>query len=97
MVDQQVSEVDFESRVDLVAITVWTANSLPAYEIADKFRARGVRVIMGGPHTFFFSEEVAQHCDAVGIGEGETLWKKMLEDAANGGLKSFTGPKARTT
>ena len=89
LVDQQFADIDFDSRVDLVAITVWTANSLPAHEIADKFRARGVRVIMGGPHTFFFSEEAAQHCDAVGIGEGETIWAKMLDDAANGGLKKF--------
>jgi radical SAM superfamily enzyme YgiQ (UPF0313 family) len=89
LVDQQLEDIDFDSRVDLVAITVCTANSLPAYEIADTFRARGVRVIMGGPHTFFFSEEAAEHCDAVGIGEGETIWKKMLEDAANGGLKKF--------
>ncbi|MGC9194264.1 MAG: B12-binding domain-containing radical SAM protein [Syntrophobacteraceae bacterium] len=89
LVDQQLTDIDFDTKVDLVAITVLTANSLPAYEIADKFRARGVRVIMGGPHTFFFHEEVAQHCDAVGIGEGEIIWKTMLDDAANGGLKKF--------
>jgi radical SAM superfamily enzyme YgiQ (UPF0313 family) len=89
LVDQRLTDIDFDSPVDLVAITVWTENSLPAYEIADRFRSRGVRVIMGGPHTFFFSEEAARHCDAVGIGEGETIWKQMLDDAANGGLKKF--------
>jgi radical SAM superfamily enzyme YgiQ (UPF0313 family) len=44
---------------------------------------------MGGPHTFFFAEEAAQHCDAVGIGEGEKIWPKMLEDASNGRLQKF--------
>ncbi|MDR3553759.1 MAG: radical SAM protein [Syntrophobacteraceae bacterium] len=89
LIDQQLSDIDFEAPVDLVAITTWTINSFAAYEIADRFRARGVPVIMGGPHTYFFSEEAAQHCDAVGIGEGEFIWPRMLDDAANGRLRKF--------
>ncbi|MGA2229116.1 MAG: cobalamin-dependent protein, partial [Syntrophobacteraceae bacterium] len=86
LIDQQVEDIDFGVRADLVAITTWTVNSLSAYEIADRFRAMGTPVIMGGPHTFFFGEEAAQHCDAVGIGEGEKIWPQMLEDASNGRL-----------
>jgi radical SAM superfamily enzyme YgiQ (UPF0313 family) len=89
LIDQQLTDIDFDARVDLVAITTWTVNVLAAYEIADRFRARGVPVIMGGPHTYFFSEEAANHCDAVGIGEGETIWPQMLDDAANGRLRKF--------
>ncbi len=89
LIDQQLEDIDFETRADLVAITTWTINSLPAYEIAGRFRAKGTPVIMGGPHTFFFAEEAAEHCDAVGIGEGEKIWPKMLEDALNGRLQKF--------
>ena len=89
LIDQQLEDIDFGARADLVAITTWTVNSLSAYEIADRFRARGTTVIMGGPHTFFFAEEAAQHCDAVGIGEGEKIWPQMLEDASNGRLQKF--------
>ena len=89
LVDEQIHDVDFESPVDVVALTTWTVNSFRAYEIADTFRKRGVPVIMGGPHTFFHSEEAAAHCDAVGIGEGEDIWAQMLEDAANGTLKKI--------
>jgi len=89
LIDQQLSNIDFKDSVDLVAITTWTLNSLAAYEIADRFRARGIPVIMGGPHSYSFFEEMAQHCDAVGIGEGETIWGKMLEDAASGRLQKF--------
>jgi radical SAM superfamily enzyme YgiQ (UPF0313 family) len=89
LIDQQLEDIDFGARADLVAITTWTVNSLSAYEIADRFRARGTPVIMGGPHTFFFAEEAAQHCDAVGIGEGEKIWPQMLEDASNGRLQKF--------
>ncbi len=81
--------MDFNAPVDLVAITAWTMNSIRAYEIADQFRERGVTVIMGGPHTFFHEEEAAEHCDAVGVGEGESIWSLMLEDAAAGKLKKF--------
>ena len=89
LVDEQLSEIDFNAPVDLVAITAWTINSFRAYEIADAFRQRGAPVIIGGPHTFFYADESADHCDAVGIGEGETIWPSMLDDFANGRLKKF--------
>ena len=68
---------------------MWTINSLRAYAIADEFRQRGIPVIMGGPHTFSYAREAAEHCDGVGIGEGETIWPIMLQDAMNGRLKKF--------
>jgi radical SAM superfamily enzyme YgiQ (UPF0313 family) len=89
LIDEQLSDIDFDVPVDLVAITTWTINSFRAYEIADRFRRRGVQVMMGGPHTSFYSEEAAQHCNAVGIGEGETIWPKMLEDAVHGRLEKI--------
>jgi radical SAM superfamily enzyme YgiQ (UPF0313 family) len=87
LIDEQLMDVDFEAPVDLVAITTWTINSFRAYEIADRFREKGAPVIMGGPHIYFHSEEAAEHCDAVGIGEGENIWPAMLKDAASGRLK----------
>jgi len=87
LIDEQLSDVDFRASVDLVAITTWTINSLRAYEIADRFRERRVPVIIGGPHTCFHSDEAAEHCDAVGVGEGEHIWPEILADAANGRLK----------
>ena len=48
---------------------------------------------MGGPHTSFYSEEAAEHCDAVGIGEGETIWPRMLEDALLGRLRKMYRPE----
>ncbi|MGZ3581027.1 MAG: B12-binding domain-containing radical SAM protein, partial [Syntrophales bacterium] len=87
LIDEQLMDIDFKAPVDVVAITAWTINSFRAYEIADRFRERGVPVIMGGPHAYFYSDESAEHCDAVGIGEGEKVWALMLEEAARGRLK----------
>ncbi len=89
LVDEQLMDVDFAASVDVVAISAWTINSFRAYDIARKFRNRGIPVIMGGPHTFFHSDEATEHCDAVGIGEGEDIWPLMLHDAAAGKLKKF--------
>lgn len=89
LVDEQLMDIDFDASVDLVAITAWTINSFRAYDIARKFRERGIPVIMGGPHTFFHSDEAAEHCDAVGIGEGEEIWPVMLRDAGAGNLQKF--------
>jgi len=94
LVDEQVVDIDFDAPVDLVAITTWTINSFRTYEISRKFRERGIPVIMGGPHTFFHSEEAIEHCDAVAIGEGEEIWPGMLQDAANNRLQRiYRAPK----
>ncbi len=87
LIDEQLEEIDFDAPADVVALSTWTINSARAYEVARRFRARGIPVIMGGPHTYFHAEEAAAHCDAVGIGEGELIWRPMLEDAAAGRLK----------
>jgi radical SAM superfamily enzyme YgiQ (UPF0313 family) len=87
LVDDMLRPVDLDAPVDLVAITTWTLNSYRAYDLAREFRKRGRKVILGGPHVYFFGQEAEEHCDAVGIGEAEVLWKTMLEDAAAGRLK----------
>jgi radical SAM superfamily enzyme YgiQ (UPF0313 family) len=85
--DEQLEPVDFDARADLVALSVSTLNSFRAYDVADEFRRRGRPVIMGGPHTYFHAAEAAEHCDAVGRGEAESIWSRMLADAARGRLE----------
>jgi radical SAM superfamily enzyme YgiQ (UPF0313 family) len=89
LVDDAVEAIDYSADVDVVAITVRMVTSLRAYEIADRFRARGVPVLLGGPHATFYSEEMAEHADGVCIGEGEELIPLMLEDAISGHLQQF--------
>ncbi len=82
LLDEQLDAIPFDKPFDLVAISTSTLNSLRAYDIADEFRRRRVPVILGGPHAFFHAEEAGEHCDAVGVGEGESIWPRMLEDAS---------------
>jgi len=89
LLDEQLEDIDFNAPTDAVAISTWTINSLRAYEIADRFRERGVPVLMGGPHIYFHVEEALEHCDAVCVGEAEYVWKQMLDDCASGRLKKI--------
>ena len=76
---------------DLVAISSYSAQILDAYELADRYRAAGIPVIIGGPHVTLLPHEAAQHCDAVAIGEGEAVWQSIIEDADRRELKPFYG------
>lgn len=85
--DDAIAEPPYGEHFDVVAITVRTVTSFRAYEIADKFRALGVKVLMGGPHATFYGTEMAEHADAVCVGEGEEIFAEMLADAAAGRLR----------
>ncbi len=87
LVDDATEPVDFAADVDAVALTLRTVTSLRGYEIARRFRDRGVPVLMGGPHATFHAEEMARHADAVCIGEAEGVFPEMLADAAAGRLR----------
>ena len=65
---------------DLAAITSFTAQIEDAYRLADIYRARGTKVVMGGLHVSSVPEEAALHADAVAVGEGELLWPSILYD-----------------
>ncbi len=80
LTDENVTVIDFQKETDLVGITALTITAQRAYEIADTFRARGVKVILGGSHPSALPEEAGQHADAVVIGEAEGIWSNVIED-----------------
>jgi len=80
LTDENVTAIDFQKEIDLVGITALTVTAQRAYEIADTFRARGVKVILGGIHPSVLPEEASQHADAVVIGEAEGIWSNLIED-----------------
>ncbi|HEY9897989.1 MAG TPA: radical SAM protein [Pantanalinema sp.] len=74
---------------DLVGLSTFTAMAYETYALADRYRAAGIPVVIGGLHATLMPEEAKEHADAVCIGEGEALWPKILEDARHGALKPF--------
>lgn len=63
---------------DLVAISTLTAQAFVAYEVADRLRAAGVVVVIGGLHASVCPEEALRHADIVVVGEGEQVWPAIL-------------------
>ncbi len=87
ILDENVEEINFSDKPDIVYITTMTPAATRAYEIADEYRKRGVKVLMGGVHVSSLPEEAAKHADSVVIGESEGLFPLIFEDLKNGGLK----------
>ena len=79
-VDEIIEPVDTRQHFDLVGITAATPGAPHAYELADAFRAKGVRVVIGGPHATLLPNEVAKHADMVVVGEAELIWGRVLCD-----------------
>jgi radical SAM superfamily enzyme YgiQ (UPF0313 family) len=83
------AEGALDTRFDLVAMTSYTAMAYEMYTLADRYRAAGVPVVLGGLHASFAPEETKEHADAVCIGEGELLWPQILADFRKGGVSGL--------
>jgi len=83
---------DVESS-DLVGISTTTSTAPAAYAMADRLRAHGVPVVVGGSHVTFMADEALAHADYVGRGEGGEELMLELIDALEGrrDLRSIAG------
>lgn len=96
IIDENLGLPDYKTMPlpDLVGITAFTSQAEHAYEVAMEFRKRGVPVVMGGIHASMCPDEASDRVDAVVIGEAESIWAQVLEDAKNGTLKRiYTGTR----
>ncbi|HEV2722801.1 MAG TPA: radical SAM protein [Thermoanaerobaculia bacterium] len=85
--DDRMEPIPFDEPTDLAAITVETYTARRAYEIAAEYRLRGVPVILGGMHITLIPEEAAEHADSILLGDAETVWRDIVEDARHKRLK----------
>jgi radical SAM superfamily enzyme YgiQ (UPF0313 family) len=85
--DERVEFIDFDSPTDLVGITIETYNAKRAYEVAARFRSRGVPVVMGGYHAMLVPDEVQDYADSVLLGFAEGVWPQIVQDARQGRLQ----------
>lgn len=85
--DEGVGEVPPDLDADLVGISAITGTAPRAYELADRFRRRGIPVVLGGVHPTLMPEEAAGHADAVVTGYAEQSWPRLLRDFAAGRMQ----------
>jgi radical SAM superfamily enzyme YgiQ (UPF0313 family) len=84
---EEVREVPVDETPDLVAISFFSGFAQHAYELADRYRALGVRVVAGGPHVSYWIDEALEHFDAIVVGEAESVWPTLLRDCERGALE----------
>ena len=70
---------------DAVAISSFSAQIGEAYALADRYRSLGTKVILGGLHVSAVPDEAATHADAIVVGEGETVWPRVMADLTSPG------------
>jgi radical SAM superfamily enzyme YgiQ (UPF0313 family) len=88
IIDEGVADIDPQTlNADLVGITVITGSAVRAYEIADQLRARGIPVVLGGPHITLIPEDAAARADAIVVGYAEETWPQLLRDFVAGAMQ----------
>jgi len=87
LVDEGNEPVPYGQGCGLALIIGHTHTMPNAYRIADRLRAEGTAVVLGGMHASALPEEALGHADAVIIGEGESIWQDVLRDYEAGALR----------
>jgi len=95
VIHQQVDAVDLDTDADLVALSFFSGFAEEAFRLAAAFTARGVPVVAGGPHATWWPLETLHHVDAVVTGEAESVWLRVLADAAAGRMQGVYEGEAR--
>lgn len=88
LIDEVIQEWGAEN-VFVGISTQMTCYTTRAYEIADQFRARGVKVSLGGTHATYLPEEAKEHADTVVKFEADEIWSNVISDFENGTLQPF--------
>ena len=89
VVDEEIRKIDFSLDFDLVGISCMTAKANRSYQLSDRYRQRGSKVVLGGIHPTILPQEAIQHADAVVIGAAEGCWTDVINDFRKGNLQKF--------
>jgi radical SAM superfamily enzyme YgiQ (UPF0313 family) len=85
--DDRVEAIPDDLQADLIALSVETFTARRSYQLADRYRAQGNKVVMGGYHPTFLPDEALMHADSVIIGDAEGSWEALLQDFSQGRLQ----------
>jgi radical SAM superfamily enzyme YgiQ (UPF0313 family) len=78
----------FAVMPEVVGITVHLTFARRAFELAQWYRSRGSKVVLGGLHVQSCPEECAAHADSLAVGDGVQIWPRILADVESHCLQS---------
>ena len=83
---------DLLDNADMLCISSITPTANRTFQIAERFRKRGIPVAIGGPHSTFLPDEGLRYADYVIRGEGEETLVELVEHIeGNKPLNSIKG------
>lgn len=85
--DDRIETINYDTNTDLVLITVETYTAKRAYFIANEFRKRGKKVILGGYHVTLMPEEASEYADCIMVGNADLIMDTVLSDFECGNLQ----------
>lgn len=86
-IDEGIADVPTQLEADLVGMTVITGTAKRAYELAARFRADHIPVVLGGPHVTLIPDDAQPHADAIVVGYAEDEWPRLLRDFVRGDMR----------
>jgi len=89
-----IAEMDPLPDCDLAGFSTYSAQVKECYALSDRFRAAGVKTVIGGLHVTAVPDEALKHCDIVVAGEGEPVWRRLLADVEAGREQQIYRPDA---
>lgn len=91
---EEIAKIDWSevSSADLVMISTITSTAPRAFEFAQGIKAKGIPVILGGPHPSALPGESLEFADFVVRGEGEKIILPLIKAIENGrGFEDIKG------
>jgi radical SAM superfamily enzyme YgiQ (UPF0313 family) len=76
--------VNYDTSAQIVGITGYNLQNARVYAHAERFRARGKTVVLGGPLANLLPDDSRAHCDVLFQGEAEYTWPRFLRDYIHG-------------
>jgi radical SAM superfamily enzyme YgiQ (UPF0313 family) len=86
LIDEGIRAIPPGLEADVIGMTVITPTASRSYWLADHFRSRGIKVVLGGPHVTLVPDDAAPHADAIVVGYAEESWPRLLRDLVAGRL-----------
>ncbi len=82
-----IEDVPMDTDADLIGISTMGHGVLRSIDLAKEFRKRGKTVILGGYMASIMPEESLKYCDALVIGDAESVWDDLLKDFEDNNLQ----------
>lgn len=75
---------------DIVGVGITSGNCVAGYRVVKEAKSKGATVIVGGIHASIFPDEpLEMGADAVVTGNGDVIWRKVVEDALAHRLQKY--------